>query len=59
MTVLQHTHPIQWTIADGNPFSISTVPDDCAHTKQNRAQSGTTSVANPLKNYGQHEWVRS
>ena len=34
----QPTRPILWTVADGNPFPIFTVPDDCAHAKENRAQ---------------------
>ncbi len=52
MTRFQHTRSIQWTMADGNPFRIFTVPDDCAHAKDNRAQSGTASLAKSLKNYG-------
>jgi hypothetical protein len=59
MTHFQHTRPIQWTIADGNPFPIFTVPNDCAHAKENRAQFGTTSVSNSLKTYGQHGWMQS
>jgi hypothetical protein len=59
MTHFQHTRSIQWTVADGNPFAIFTVPEYCAHAKAHRAQSCAASAANSLKNYGQCEWVRS
>ena len=51
----QRTRPILWTVRDGNPNPVFTVPNNCAHANENRAQSGTTSAANLLKNHGHHE----
>jgi len=55
----QPTRPILWTLGNGNPRRNFTVPENCAHAKENRAHFSTTSLANSLKNYGQHEWLRS
>ena len=35
------------------------MPGDCAHARAIQAQSATTSLANSLKNYGQHGWMLS
>ena len=41
--------PVLIDFGNGNPFSDFTVPEDCARTKANRAQSCTATATNPLK----------
>ncbi len=55
----QLTHPILWTVVDGNPNLNFTVPDDCAHAKENRAQSTQSLSVNTLKKIGWHNQMRS